>query len=113
MRLYSSRCCKYLNAGDAGDDQHVAPLDQRLGGGQPQPLDTVVDGGVLFDVGVAGRERRRSPREGPRRSGPKRRIRRTAAPGRPGPAENVEFAHEEANPFAWKEIKAMQRKLTV
>ena len=45
-----------VDAGDTRDDQHVPPLDQGLRGRQAQALDAVVDGGVLFDVGVARRD---------------------------------------------------------
>ncbi|MNF63337.1 hypothetical protein D3C84_450360 [compost metagenome] len=37
-----------------GDDHHVAPLQQRLGGRQPHLLDVIVDGGILLDEGVRG-----------------------------------------------------------
>ena len=43
-----------VDAGDAGHDDDVPPLRQGGGGGVAQPLDLVVDGAVLFDVGVGG-----------------------------------------------------------
>ena len=45
-----------VDAGDAGHDDHVAAADQGAGGGQPQPLDLLVDRGVLLDVDVALRD---------------------------------------------------------
>ena len=41
---------------DAGHHQHVAPREQRVGGGVPQLVDLLVDRGVLLDVGVGGRD---------------------------------------------------------
>ncbi len=38
-----------------GNDHHVTPLQQRLGGRQPHLLDVIVDGGILLDEGVGGR----------------------------------------------------------
>ena len=45
-----------VNARHAGDDDDVAPTHQGAGGGQPQPVDLLVDGGILFDVDVALRD---------------------------------------------------------
>ena len=41
-----------VDAGDGGDDDHVAPAEQRVGGGMPQPLHLGVDRAVLLDEGV-------------------------------------------------------------
>ncbi len=38
-----------------GDNHHVAPLQQCLGGRQSHLLDVIVDGGILLDEGVGGR----------------------------------------------------------
>ena len=45
-----------VDARDAGHDDHVAAAHQRAGGGQPQPVDLLVDRGVLLDVDVALRD---------------------------------------------------------
>ena len=45
-----------INAADGGDNNHVFPLLQRGGGAVAQPVDFLVDGGVLFNVGVGGRD---------------------------------------------------------
>ena len=45
-----------VDARDAGHDDHVAAAHQGAGGGQPQPLDLLVDRGVLLDVDVALRD---------------------------------------------------------
>ena len=45
-----------VDARDAGHDDHVAAADQRAGGGQPQPVDLLVDRGVFLDVDVALRD---------------------------------------------------------
>ena len=50
------RRAQAVDAGDAGDDDHVAAAHQRAGGGQPQPLDLLVDRGVFLDVDVALRD---------------------------------------------------------
>ncbi len=42
-----------VDAGDAGDDDHVAPADERARRRHAQALDLLVDRGVLLDVGVA------------------------------------------------------------
>ena len=44
-----------VDAGHAGDDDDVASLEQRARGGQPHPVDLVVNGRFLLDVRVAGR----------------------------------------------------------
>ena len=49
------RATETVDAGHRGHDHHVAAGEQRRGGRVPQPLDLVVDGGVLLDEGVAGR----------------------------------------------------------
>jgi hypothetical protein len=36
------------------DDDAIAALEEALGGGEAQLVQLVVDGGVLFDVDVAG-----------------------------------------------------------
>ena len=41
-----------VDAGDGGDDQHVAALEQRAGGGVAQLVDLLVDVRLLGDVGV-------------------------------------------------------------
>ena len=41
-----------VDAGDRGHDDHVAPGEEGLGGGVAQPVDLLVDAGVLLDVGV-------------------------------------------------------------
>ena len=41
-----------VDAGDRGDDEHVAAVEQRLGGPQAQAVDLLVDGGLFLDVGV-------------------------------------------------------------
>ncbi len=41
-----------VDAGHAGDHDHVAPAQERVRGGVAQPLDLVVDRGVLLDEGV-------------------------------------------------------------
>ena len=44
-----------VDARHAGDDDDVAPLEERPGGGQPHPVDLLVDRRFLLDVGVGGR----------------------------------------------------------
>ena len=46
-------CAEAVDARDARDDDHVAPLEQRVGRRVPQPVDLVVAARVLLDVGVA------------------------------------------------------------
>ena len=38
------------------DDHHIAAAEQRRGSRQPQPVDLLVDTGVLLDVGVGARD---------------------------------------------------------
>ena len=45
-----------VDARDRGDDDDVAAGQQRRGGGVAEPVDLVVDRGVLLDVGVGLRE---------------------------------------------------------
>jgi excinuclease UvrABC helicase subunit UvrB len=45
---------KTVDAGDRGDHDHVAPVRERGGGGEPEHLDLGVDGRVLLDVLVLG-----------------------------------------------------------
>jgi hypothetical protein len=44
-----------VDAGHRGHHDHVAAFHQRGGGGEPHPLDLLVDGGVLLDVEVLAR----------------------------------------------------------
>ena len=44
-----------VDAGDGGDDDDVAALEQGARGAHAQLVELVVDGGFFFDVGVAGR----------------------------------------------------------
>ncbi len=46
------RLAQAVDAGHGGHHNHVPPLKQGGGGGQAQPVDLLVDGGVLFDEGV-------------------------------------------------------------
>ena len=46
------RLAQTVDTGDGGDHDHVPPLHQGGGGGQPQPVDLLVDGGILFNEGV-------------------------------------------------------------
>jgi hypothetical protein len=50
------RRAEAVDAGDRGHDDDVAAGQQRHGGRVPQPLDLLVDRGVLLDVGVAVRD---------------------------------------------------------
>ncbi len=43
-----------IDGGDGGDDDDVRALQQGLGGREAHLLDMFVDGGVFFDVGIAG-----------------------------------------------------------
>ena len=45
-----------VDAGDRGDDDHVAAGEQRRGGGVAEAVDLVVDRGVLLDVEVLRRD---------------------------------------------------------
>ena len=44
-----------VDARHRGNDHYVAPLHQRLGGGESHLLDMLVDGGILLDIGIRGR----------------------------------------------------------
>ena len=46
------RRAQAVDAGDGGDDEHVAALAQRGGGGVAQLVDLVVHRHVLFDIGI-------------------------------------------------------------
>ena len=50
------RRAEAVDARHRGDDDDVAPGQQRVGGRVPQPLDLVVDRAVLLDVGVGLRD---------------------------------------------------------
>src|SRR5258708_30977069 len=43
-----------VEAGEGGDDDHVAALEERAGGAHAQLVELVVDGGFFFDVHVGG-----------------------------------------------------------
>jgi hypothetical protein len=45
-----------VDAGHAGDDDHVVALHQRACRRMPHAVDLLVDGGVLFDIGVGARD---------------------------------------------------------
>ena len=49
------RRAKTVDARHAGDDDDVAALEERSGGGEPHPIDLVVDRRFLLDVRVGGR----------------------------------------------------------
>ena len=44
-----------IDAGDRGDDDHVAPLEQRPGGRMAHAVDLLVDRAFLLDIGVGPR----------------------------------------------------------
>ena len=44
------RLAQTVDAADGGHHDHVPPLQQRAGGAEPQSVDLLVGGGVLFDV---------------------------------------------------------------
>ena len=46
------RLAESVDAADRRHDDHVPPLQQRGRRGQPQPVDLLVDGGVLFNIGI-------------------------------------------------------------
>ncbi len=48
------RVAHAVDAGNRGDDDDIPPFRQRRGGGVAQTVDFVVDGGILFDIGVGG-----------------------------------------------------------
>jgi hypothetical protein len=54
--LVELRAAQAVDARDAGHDEHVAPLEQRAGRAVAQPLDLLVDEGLLLDVGVRARD---------------------------------------------------------
>ncbi len=47
------RGAEAVDAGDAGHDQDVVARQQRVGGGVAEPIDLVVDRGILLDIGIA------------------------------------------------------------
>ena len=49
------RRAEAVDAGHRSHDDDVAPREQGMGGGMAQLIDIVVDGGVLLDIGVGGR----------------------------------------------------------
>ena len=51
-----ARIAEAVNAGDAGDNNHVAPLKQGARGGMAQAVNIFVDGGIFFNVGVGRRD---------------------------------------------------------
>ena len=53
---YSLRVAHGINAADRRDDDHVPPLPQRRRRAVAEAVDFLVDGGVLFDVGVRRRD---------------------------------------------------------
>ena len=55
-RAVVDRRAQAVDARHAGDDDHVPPLEQGVGRRVPQPVDLVVPGRVLLDVGVAPRQ---------------------------------------------------------
>ena len=54
-RQVGARIAEAVDARDRGDDDRIAPLEQRLGGREAHLLDVLVGRGVLGDVEVAGR----------------------------------------------------------
>ena len=45
-----------VNAGNAGHNDHIPPFRQRRRGRMAQAIDLIIDGTVLFNVGVGGRD---------------------------------------------------------
>ena len=45
-----------VNAAHAGDNDAIAPLEERFSSGEPELIELVVGGGFFFDVDVARRE---------------------------------------------------------
>ena len=45
-----------VDAGDGGDDDDVAALEERASGAHAELIELIVDGGFFFDVGVARRD---------------------------------------------------------
>ena len=56
LLLVLLRRAEAVDAGHRGDDDDVPALEHGLGGGVPQAVDLIVDGGVLLDVGVGLRD---------------------------------------------------------
>ena len=50
--LVIHRAAETVDAGDAGHHDDIVPLQKRAGGGIPQLVDLVVDGGILLDIGI-------------------------------------------------------------
>ena len=50
------RRAEAIEAGDGADDDDVAPVEQGARRRETQPLQTIVDGGILCDVGVCLRD---------------------------------------------------------
>ena len=46
------RLSQAIDAGDGGHHDHVPPLQQGAGGGEPQTVDLIVGGGILGDIGI-------------------------------------------------------------
>ena len=53
--LIVHRAAQAVDAGDTGHHDDVLPLQKGAGGGVPELVDLVVDGGILLDIGVRGR----------------------------------------------------------
>ena len=51
-RAVVDRCAEAVDRGDARDDDHVPPLEERTRGVVPQPVDLLVAGRVLLDVRI-------------------------------------------------------------
>ena len=49
------RAAQTVNAGHAGDNDHVFPLHQCHSGGEPQLIDLIVGRGILGNIGIRGR----------------------------------------------------------
>ena len=52
-RLVVFRRTEAVDARDAGHHDHITPAHQSAGGGQPQPIDLLVDRRILLDVDIA------------------------------------------------------------
>ena len=46
--------CRILDAGDGGDDDGVAAFEEGSGGGEAELVQLLVDGGLFFDIEIAG-----------------------------------------------------------
>ena len=55
-RAVVHRRAQAVDARDRGHDDHVPPLEQRVGGGVAEPVDLLVPAAVLLDVGVRPRQ---------------------------------------------------------